>query len=352
MTDKDTLRTCLSHVDGEAGELVILGQPLADVVAHYTYPSLAQALWRVYDPSQRVEESEFCGAQDVAWQRLQPMATTLAKQDTAISALRLGLEYAEACTPTAIAMTLMVSLLLHIQPTARLSPQGDSVQRFLEALATEPLSTDQLSGRAAALACYFMTVSDHGFNASTYTARVIASTGSDLRSCVQGALGALAGPLHGGAPGPVLDMLEAVQATASPERWIQERLARGERIMGFGHRIYRVRDPRADVLKQVLKNLKASGLKPERLTQAEQLEAVVLQALKIHKPERTLETNVEYYTALLLDALGFSRNHFTAVFALGRVVGWCAHAIEQQALGRLIRPTGVYVEPETGLIRC
>lgn len=353
MTDKDTLRTCLSDVDGEAGSLVILGQPLAEVVSRYTYPTLAQALWGVYAPSQSpVVEADFCRAQDTVWQLLQPMAMTLAKQETAISALRLGLEYATAQTPTEITMTLMVSLLLHIKPTASLSPERTATGRFFKALSDDEPGAVHISERARALEHYLMTVSDHGFNASTYTARVIASTGSDLKSCVQGALGALAGPLHGGAPGPVLDMLDAVEAAASPEIWVRDALAQGERIMGFGHRIYRVRDPRADVLKQVLKQLKASGVQPERLARAEQLEAVVLQALKAHKPQRALETNVEYYTALLLDALGFSRAHFTAVFALGRVLGWCAHAMEQQALGRLIRPAGTYIEPQDLLISC
>ena len=187
-----------------------------------------------------------------------------------------------------------------------------------------------------------MTVLDHGLNASTFAARVVASTDAGLLSAVVAGLCALKGPLHGGAPGPVLDMLDAIGTAADAESWLDSALARGERLMGFGHRIYRVRDPRADVLKGAVARLKAGG---NRIAFAEAVEAAALTVLARRKPGRRLDTNVEFYTALLLEALRIPRAGFTPVFAAGRSAGWVAHAIEQAATGRIIRPQSRYVGP-------
>lgn len=189
---------------------------------------------------------------------------------------------------------------------------------------------------------YLTTVLDHGLNASTFAARVIASTGAAPKAGLLGAMGALSGPLHGGAPGPVLDMLDAAEASGDVAGWIGQELAAGRRLMGFGHRIYRTRDPRADVLKQGLSRLSAET---GRLRLAETVEREALAALKRAKPDRVLETNVEFYTAVLLEAIGFDRGLFTPLFAVGRSAGWCAHMAEQQAKGRLIRPQSIYVGP-------
>jgi citrate synthase len=156
------------------------------------------------------------------------------------------------------------------------------------------------------------------------------------------ALSALKGPLHGGAPGPVLDMLDGIGSADRAEGWIRDALDRGERLMGFGHRVYRTRDPRADVLKRVVAGLPASS---GRLALAQQLEGRILQKLAAEKPDRKLDTNVEYYTAILLEALGIPRGLFTCMFAAGRVTGWIAHAQEQLATKRLVRPASVYVGP-------
>ena len=191
-----------------------------------------------------------------------------------------------------------------------------------------------------------VTVADHGLNASTFAARVVASTQAGLASSVLAALSALKGPLHGGAPGPVLDMLDAVGMPDNAESWIAAALARGERLMGFGHRVYRVRDPRADALKGAVRALSAAGtIDPARLALAESVEAAALRQLRLKKPDRALDTNVEFYTSLLLEALGFPREAFTGVFAMGRVAGWIAHAREQALDGRLIRPKSIYVGP-------
>jgi len=202
------------------------------------------------------------------------------------------------------------------------------------------------SGEAQALDTYLVTVSDHGLNASTFAARVVASTRAGLTSAVLAALSALKGPLHGGAPGPVLDMIDDIGRPEEAEAWLEAALERRERLMGFGHRIYRVREPRVDVLKLALARLGAAGDLPRgRLELAEAIERAALRLLARRKPDRPLDTNVEFYTALLLEALGFPRDSLTTVFAMGRVGGWIAHAREQALHGRVIRPQSRYVGP-------
>jgi citrate synthase len=199
---------------------------------------------------------------------------------------------------------------------------------------------------SAALDAYCATVAEHGMNASTFTARVVTSTGSDAASAVVAALGALKGPLHGGAPGPVLDMLDAI---GSPERarpWLAAELDAGRRVMGMGHRIYRVRDPRAAVLERQLEALREAGVAAERLELARAVERAARDLLAERYPERRLAANVEFYTAVLLDAVGLPRGAFTPVFAVARVAGWLAHVAEQRESGRIIRPTCRYVGPQ------
>ncbi len=176
-----------------------------------------------------------------------------------------------------------------------------------------------------ALETYLNTVCDHGFNASTFTARVIVSTGSDLISAITGAVGALKGPLHGGAPGPALDMVLEIAEPSRAEAYLRAKLARGERLMGFGHRVYRVRDPRADVLARAISRFYQSTPNQSLYELARAVETTALTLLREYKPDRRLETNVEFYTALLLHGLGLSTEFFTPTFAVVRVVGWSAH---------------------------
>jgi citrate synthase len=201
----------------------------------------------------------------------------------------------------------------------------------------------QSDEKVAALDAYLVTVADHGLNASTFAARVIASTKAGMFSSVVGGLCALKGPLHGGAPGPVLDMLDAIGRRENIGPWLTAALDRGERLMGFGHRIYRVRDPRADALKHAL-----SGLRDQdgRIRFAEAVETQALALLATRKPLRPLQTNVEFFTALLLESVGFPRESFTNVFAAGRMAGWTAHVLEQEKTGRLIRPQSRYIGPQ------
>jgi len=195
------------------------------------------------------------------------------------------------------------------------------------------------------LDAYWCCVVDHGLNASTFAARLVASTGSDLISAVIGALGALKGPLHGGAPGPVLEMLDAIGSVPRARPWLESRLAAGERIMGMGHRIYRVRDPRALALEGAMSRLDQRAASTERLALARAIEREAERLLAERYPDRLLRANVEFYTAVLLEAVGIPRTLFSPMFAAARVVGWCAHVEEQRAVGRLIRPASVYVGP-------
>jgi citrate synthase len=227
-----------------------------------------------------------------------------------------------------------------VAPDAALSHAADMLRMTRGVPATD--------GEARALDAYLVTVCDHGLNASTFAARVVASTRAGLTSAVLAGISALKGPLHGGAPGPVIEMLDAIGTPDNAETWILGALARGDRLMGFGHRIYRVRDPRADALKAAIRQLaQTSGSVPGRLAFAEAVEQAALRILRQHKPDRPLETNVEFYTALLLEALGLPPASFTCVFAMGRTAGWIAHAREQLATGKLVRPQSVYVGPRT-----
>ncbi len=197
--------------------------------------------------------------------------------------------------------------------------------------------------RAAALDDYLVTVSDHGLNASTFTARVVASTEARRPAALSAAVGALSGPRHGGAPGPVLDMLDAIGSVEQARSWAEAELASGRKLMGFGHRVYRQRDPRAAVLERAIARLEAAGLATTRLELARRVEAELVAALAAWRPGRGLSANVEFYTAVLLEALGLPRAAFTVVFAAGRVAGWCAHIEEQRKVGRIVRPRARYV---------
>jgi citrate synthase len=191
-----------------------------------------------------------------------------------------------------------------------------------------------------AIDTYWICTAEHGLNASTFTARVVASAAADCGASLSAAVGALSGPLHGGAPAYVKPMLEAVEATGDPERWVRETLDAGKRIMGFGHRIYRAEDPRSRLLKRAARELGSP-----RVEVAEELELAALAALQERHPERVLATNVEYYSAVVLDVADISPALAPAMFACSRVAGWSAHILEQKRTGRLFRPSARYVGP-------
>jgi citrate synthase len=197
-------------------------------------------------------------------------------------------------------------------------------------------------GTARALDAYFIVGSEHGYNASTFTARVITSTRSDIASAITGAIGTMKGPLHGGAPSEVVDQLAEVGSVDRAEAWIRETLDRGERLMGFGHRVYRAYDPRATALRKVAEGMEH---KPDWLQLAIEVEDVALQILGEKHPDRAIKTNVEYYAAPVLTGVGLKPDLFPATFSLARHAGWTAHVLEQATTNRLIRPDVNYVGP-------
>jgi citrate synthase len=193
---------------------------------------------------------------------------------------------------------------------------------------------------AAGVEKYLISTIDHGFNASTFTARVITSTGADLGAAVVGAIGALSGPLHGGAPSRALQMLDEIGTADQAEPWLRAAVERGDRLMGFGHRVYKTDDPRSLMLRDV-----ADGLGGEKMELARHIEATAIKVLDELKPGRRLYTNVEFYAGIVMDSAGVPRELFTPTFAASRVIGWCAHILEQAADNRLIRPSAHYAGP-------
>jgi len=340
--------TVLSDVDGAAGRLVLRGYELDELAGRATFEEVVFLLWTgFFDdlPAARDLPAALGAARVAAFAQLPAFPSHL----TAVEALRVGFSHIGDGDDLATALGLVAAGPVFtaaavrraqgyapIAPDPTLSHAADFL-RMLTGAAPAPSS-------AAALDAYLITIADHGLNASTFAARVVASTQAGLASAVVAGLSALKGPLHGGAPGPVLDMIDAIGTPANAEVWIDAALARGDRLMGFGHRVYRVRDPRADALKVAIVKLpKTTG----RLAFAEAIESAALNKLAARYPTRKLETNVEFYTALLLEALRIPREAFTCVFACGRLAGWIAHAREQLATGRLVRPKSIYVGPVT-----
>lgn len=337
--------TVLSHVDGEAGRLIVRGHDLEDLAGHRSYEDATALLWDGFAPSEDLRR-KLGEARVKAFDAFKPL-TEQAAQLSAVEAMRLLLasipDGDQAQEPVAVLGAAGVAAAMAARATAGHTllapdPMLSHAADVLRMLRGAEGDADEVK----AFETYLVTVIDHGLNASTFAARVVASTAAGLPSGVVGALCALKGPLHGGAPGPVLDMLDAIATPANAGAWIADALQRGERLMGFGHRVYRVRDPRASVLKTAVAKLKGRA---NRITFAEAVEAAALRALKDFKSERRLDTNVEFYTALLLEALTIPREAFTPVFALARTAGWIAHIREQEAGGRLIRPQSRYVGP-------
>mgnify|MGYP000512921431 CR=1 FL=1 len=347
LEDVVAAETVLSEVDGQRGVLIIRGRSLDDLASRASFEEVTRLLWDGFfddlpDDLQpalgaaRVEVfNEVAGLDTGLLDRspveaMRALTARLADGDDLATALRL-------LAAPAVFTAAVVRAQAGEAPLAPYPAIGHAADILRMIRGTPPSAAE-----ARALDTYLVTVSDHGLNASTFAARVIASTLAGLTSAVLGGIGALKGPLHGGAPGPVIEMLDGIGRPENARPWIEQALARGDRLMGFGHRIYKVRDPRADALKGAVRWLDA---RQSRLEFAEAVEAAALAILREHKPNRSLETNVEFYTALLLEALAFPPSAFTCVFAMGRVAGWLAHAREQLAGGRLIRPASVYVGP-------
>jgi citrate synthase len=350
LDDVVAAETVLSDVDGGAGRLVIRGHAVEELARGATFEDLAALLFGgFFDalPAGDAFARALGEARLAVFERVAPHMAALDGLDP-VEALRAGL----ALIPDGddLATALHLAAAPAVVTAAKL--RRDRGEAPLAPDAALPHSADFLrmvSGRAPrpqearTLDAYLVTVSDHGMNASTFAARTAASTLAGLGSAVVAGLCALKGPLHGGAPGPVLDMLDAIGRPEGARSWLEGALRRGDRLMGFGHRIYRVRDPRADALKAAIGRLGGSRAVADRIALAEAVEKAALDLLREAKPNRPLDTNVEFYTAVLLEALGFPPSAFTCVFAAGRVAGWIAHAREQVLTGRLIRPQSRYV---------
>jgi citrate synthase len=224
---------------------------------------------------------------------------------------------------------------LPMVPQSRVNEARTITERFMIRWRGDP---DPRHVRA--VDAYWTSAAEHGLNASTFTARVIASTGADVAASLSGAVGALSGPLHGGAPARVLDMIQEVEKSGNAEAWVKAALDRGERLMGFGHRVYRAEDPRARVLRRT-----ASELGAPRFEVAEALERAALAELHARRPDRVLATNVEFWSAVVLDFAEVPAHMFTSLFACARTAGWAAHILEQKRTGRLVRPSARYVGP-------
>ena len=356
LDDVVAVSTRLSHVDGEAGELTIAGYAVDDLAPNARFEEIAHLLLhgRLPDPGELVRF-----ATDLASRRTLPRAVlellqaAVADDALPMDALRMAtsaLTLGRANDPLDDALTAIASFPTIVGAYWRLR-HGETPVPVRAELGHAAHYLHQVSGaepsveRARGLETYLNAVCDHGLNASTFAARVIVSTHADIISALTGAVGALKGPLHGGAPGPALDMFLEIGARERAESVIRARLDRGERLMGFGHRVYRVRDPRADVLGQAAERLFAGDADRSIYDLARSVEATALRLLREYKPDRRLDTNVEFYTALLLHGLGLPTELFTPTFAVGRVLGWSAHCLEQLREGRLIRPQSAYIGP-------
>lgn len=343
----------ISEVGGEAGTLYFRGYSAPELSEQVSYEEATYLLLRgeLPDPA---ELREF----RASWyplRRLPPeveaLASRLPKGTLPMEALRSGLSLlgvgertfppkeADVLPLIARAPTWLAAWYRSTKGQLPVAPDStlghvSSYLYMLEGRLPDP-------GRARALEEYFVLLSDHGMNASTFAARVVLATQSDPASAMAAGVGALKGPLHGGAPGLVLDMLDAVGEPSNAERWVRQALDRKERLMGLGHRVYRVEDPRAKLLKEIARRF----ARPERFALAEAVEQAGLDALKRAKPDRPMYTNVEFYAGVVLEAVGLPRDMFPATFGLARTAGWAAHILEQSESNRIIRPDVEYIGP-------
>lgn len=346
--------TALSDVQGEVGRLIYHGYDIADLAANATFEEVAFLLWENHLPSRSEVQAlkvdlarhRQLAADVVAVLRAVPRTgQPMDVLRTAVSALGAdGYFSGPVSVDHAIALTASMPTIVASFQRIRngqepIAPRSDlsHAANYLYMLDGK-VPSDQ---RIRALDTYLVLTADHGLNASTFTARVIASTQSDMCSAIVGAIGALKGPLHGGAPALVLDMLRAIGTPENAETWLTNTLDRGERLMGFGHRVYKTEDPRSKVLRKLAEE--TSEIDFFRL--AVRVEDLALKMLHERKPERKLYTNVEFYSAAVMHGVGLPDDLFTPTFGVSRVAGWTAHVIEQMKNNRLIRPASLYSGP-------
>ncbi|HVM25758.1 MAG TPA: citrate/2-methylcitrate synthase [Candidatus Limnocylindrales bacterium] len=337
--------TALAMIDGERGILRYRGYPIGELVERGTYAQVAELLWTGEWPADAQLACAPLPPEVLeVLRRLPSSAGAMDALRTAVSAWgaveggRWPPTADQARALTAVAPSALAAFARLRNGNEPIEPDPDLglAAGFLYQLRGE--MPDEASTRA--LDAYFVVGAEHGFNASTFTARVITSTHSDLASAVAGAIGALKGPWHGGAPSEVVDQLHEIGSIDQAEAWIRATLERGERLMGFGHRVYRAYDPRAAALRTVAEGLTGVA---DWLAKAVAVEEVALRVLAEFKPDYPIKTNVEYYAAAVLQGVGLPPDLFPATFALARHAGWTAHCLEQAEANVLIRPAVRYV---------
>ncbi len=353
LDDVVAVQSEISLVDGERGQLVYRGLRAEDVASRYTFEEAAYLIWRGHLPASR-EHAEMRAA--LADNRALPrhveaIINALPEETgvmdtlrTAVSALGAGMTFPTSMSDVVSITAKIPTVIAHwlarkrgIKPIPTPSGLGHA-EYYLYALHGELPS----QAHADALNAYWILSMEHGMNASTFAARVTASTQTDLASALCAAIGAMKGSLHGGAPSEVFEMLDEIRSADRAESWLRDKLDRQERLMGFGHRIYRTYDPRAAALRAVVRKHAAED---PWFSLAERVEATALTLLKEYKPQRPLYTNIEYYAAAVMRALQIPKELYTATFTASRIVGWCAHILEQEAHNRLIRPQSTYDGP-------
>jgi citrate synthase len=346
-------QTAISMVDGQNGRLVYQGYVIADLAEEMSFEEVAFLLWEGRLPKRAELDTlslELAGHRTLT-QPANVALDALPKDTDPMDVLRSvvsvqGVEHrlarptvplamhATASFPTILAMFHRRQLGLEpVKPR----PDLGHAANYLYMMSGTQASPDIVQ----ALNTYLVLLADHGMNASTFTARVIASTESDLTSALVGAIGALKGPAHGGAPAAVIEQLEDIGQAPDTEAFMREMRRRKEKFMGFGHRVYRVYDPRAKILKEMCRRMN-----PKFYELATRVEEIALRILHEEHPERPQSTNVEFYSAGVLQAIGLPKEYFTPTFATARVAGWSAHVLEQAAHNRIIRPQSEYVGPE------
>ena len=347
-------QTHISHVFGDVGRLVYRGYEINELAGKATFEEVAHLLWKGSLPTQA--ELDELNALMRPLRALPDDAYALRAMKNGVDpmdALRTEVSLVAALAPTRGTPTYEQAVML----TARFPTIVAAFQRLRNGL--EPIAPRADLGHAAnylymltgevppenhvhSLDTYLVLLADHGMNASTFTARVIASTESDIGSAVVGAIGALKGPLHGGAPALVMDMLEQIGTVGNVRPWIDNALNTHQKLMGFGHRVYKTTDPRAEVLREMARHAST----PEFFALAYETEQYAIAELNRRKPEQRLYTNVEFYSAAVLNSVGLPRDLYPATFAVSRVAGWTAHVLEQTIGNRLMRPQSAYVGPE------
>ena len=359
--------TNIAEVDGQNGKLTLRGYDISELSGNVEFEEVCYLLWHGKLPN-RSEYDALKAEMSAARELPEATITTLracAPHVEGMDILRIGASTLSLGDPTATwqhgdkpdvegnrrrAARVQVQMSAIVAHSYRLSkgqelvmpkPEHGLAEGFLYMLEGKQPS----KARVAGLNAYLVAVAEHGFNASTFTARVIQSTNSDMISALTGAIGALKGWLHGGVPGPVLEMLEEIGEEANAEPWVRAQLGAGRRIMGFGHRVYQVRDPRAALLYDAAERMAEETGEHHLLSLTKAVEDTTVRVLDEIKPDRKLRANVELYAALILHAVDVPSELFTPIFAIGRTSGWIAHMLEQIPKQLIIRPESIYVGP-------